>query len=98
MTDKFIAFFDLPVLQGAESEIAVAENIRIRILLDLVEEIFQRYPAAGGSSEERYLGVLALIQERSIPESTIFWDLLRQDWALWWIENRFSTIDQFLLS
>lgn len=93
--DKIFSFFDIPSLQGTKEQIALAELIRKRLLLDLIEEITSRHNIYLNKDED-YSELLDLIRDRSISESNIFGDLIRQDWAVWWIENRFSTAQFFL--
>jgi hypothetical protein len=96
LADKLINFVNFPSLQGSREQISVAENIRSRILLDLLEEIIKRYPDDSGDKDNEYLKALELIRERAVTESNVFWDLARQDWAVWWIENRFAEAADFL--
>ncbi|NLC06615.1 MAG: hypothetical protein GX755_01380 [Syntrophomonadaceae bacterium] len=97
LAEEMINFFDFPPLQGTDNQVAVAEKIRIRILLDLIDEIARRHQnSVSKFGDELYRTVFQLIQENSIPESDVFWEISRQDWAIWWIENRFSTVADFL--
>lgn len=96
LTNKMVSFINFPSLQGTKEQVAVAENIRTRILLDLLEEIVKRYSEDSSDINTEYLKALELIGERNISESNIFWDLVRQDWAIWWIENRFAEAGDFL--
>lgn len=98
LAEKMVSFIDFPALQGSKEQVAVAENIRIRILLDLLEEIVKRQAQNISETGAEYLNVLELIRGRTIPESVVFWDLVRQDWAIWWIENRFAEAADFLMN
>lgn len=98
LADKIVSFIDFPALQGSKEQVAVAENIRIRILMDLLEEIVKRYARDASEANLDYLNVLELIRGQTIPESVIFGELVRQDWAIWWIENRFAEAADFLIN
>ena len=98
LADKMAASIDFPALQGSKAQVAVAENIRIRILIDLLEEIVKRHAKETGDTNANYLSVLELFRGQTIPESVIFWELVRQDWAIWWIENRFAEAADFLIN
>ena len=98
----FEEHFSLPSLLGSASQIAVAEKIRTRIFLDLVDEIVRQHggqPLDSTNAEVRlaqYQQILEGIKDQSLPESKIFWELFRQDWSIWWLENRFASAQDFL--
>jgi hypothetical protein len=98
LADKMAGSIDFPALQGSKQQVAVAENIRTRILMDLLEEIFKRYSEKTSDTDSDFLNVLELIRGQTIPESVVFWELVRQDWAIWWIDNRFAEAADFLIN
>ena len=46
--------------------------------------------------KKEIVGERRILKYPLLRESDVFWEISRQDWAIWWIENRFSTVADFL--